>query len=299
MSWMRAHIRPAARLVVAGVLSLLAIGERRADVTPLTLYEKTGRAPLVVVGDVVDGEHRFAVIRTREVLRCAIREKPGETFRIAFRLDSFLRTPWQDVIEFKDGERVVLFLRKFTKEDGRQPEGDLYTLMWGAQGKHLLPLEGEDAQVAAVRRFAAILDAPNDQQADLLKRALSDPNPMIADGAFEEAIKQGLGDLDLIPQLTALLSGDREPPRIGSLRLLAVIFADARVAGREVPHREELADMLRGKAVGDTSIPFRVQAIATLAALGGEETKAFLERVSKEDASQLVRYEAHKALLSW
>src|SRR4026209_229463 len=148
---MRALFRSNITLGLTALMSVLAIAEGRADVTPLTLYERTGRAPLVVVGDVMDGAHRFAVIRTPEVLRCGIPEKRSETFRIAFRLDSFLRPPWQDSIEFKAGERVVLFLRKFTKEDGRQPDGDLYTLMWGAQGKTLPPLEGAAAQGAQGR----------------------------------------------------------------------------------------------------------------------------------------------------
>lgn len=299
MSTPRRLFRSTWQVLLVCLMAPAAASLARAQVTPLTLFERTGRAPLVVWGEITDGAHRFAVVRTEEILRCSIRERPGGTLRIAFRLDSFLRTPWQDKIEFQTGERVILFLRKFTKEDGRQPDGDLYTLMWGAQGKHLLPLEGEQAQVEAVRRFAAILSAPDDQQAPMLRGALSDPNPVIADGAFEEAIKQGIGDPGMIPQLTALLTSEREPPRVGSLRLMAQIFSDARIAGREVARREELSDLLRGRVRTDPAAAFRVQAIATLAELGGDDNKAFIERVAQDDPSQLVRYEAHKALASW
>lgn len=297
------HAQAARRIVRATgcaiMVGLASAATQHAEVVPLTLFEKTGRAPLVVWGEVTDGAHRFAVVRTQEVMKCGIRERPGDTFRIAFRLDSFLRPPWQEAIEFKTGERVVLFLRKFTKEDGRQPEGDLYTLMWGLGGKHLLPLEGEQAQVDAVRRFAAILTAPGDQQAALLRRALTDANPVIADGAFEEAVKQGIGEQEMLPTLTGLLAGERKPPRIGSLRLMAQIFSDARIAGREIPRRDELSDLLRGRATSDPDVDFRVQAIATLAELGGDDNKAFLERMAQADPSQLVRYEAHKALAGW
>src|SRR5262245_45355797 len=111
---------PQRAVVLAGawLTILLAGGAPRADVQPLTLYEKSGRAPLVVWGEVTDGAHRFALVRTLDVVRCRIPEQPGPTFQIAFRLDSFLRPPWQDAITFKTGERVLLFLRKFTKEDG-------------------------------------------------------------------------------------------------------------------------------------------------------------------------------------
>ncbi len=274
-------------------------GSSRAEVQILTLYEKTGRAPLVVWGEVTDGAHRFAVIQTLDVLRCSIPERPGEMFRIAFRLDSFLRPPWQDAITFLKGERVLLYLRKFTREDGRQPEGDIYTLMWGEQGKQLLPREGEEATVTAARRFAAILGAPSDDQPGLLLAALTDSNPIIADGAFEEAIKQGIGDLDMLPDLVRLLSSQREPPRVYALRMMALLVADARVAGREVPRRDELSEVLRGRVATDGAEAFRVQGVATLAELGGDDNKVFLTRVAREDTSQLVRYEAEKALVGW
>src|SRR5262245_42896271 len=238
-----------------------------AAVQPLTLYEKTGRAPLVVWGEVPDGTHRFAIIQTREVIRCTIPERPGDTFRIAFRLDSFLREPWQDSITFANGEHVLLFLRKFTKEDGRQPEGDVYTLMWGAQGKEVLPPEGEAARVAATKRFASILSRPSAEQPDQIKAALSDENPVISDGAFEQALKEGIGDLEMMPQLTGLLGSPRDPPRVQSLRMIAQIVSDARVAGREIPHPDELSQLLRGRAVTDPSEPVRVQAIAALSQL--------------------------------
>src|SRR5574342_1415719 len=124
------------RLLAMTCLALILPTRAAAEIRDLSLYEKVGRAPLVVWGEVSDGEHRFAAIRTLEVIKCAIPERPGDGFRIAFRLDSFLRAPWQDKIEFKDGERLLLFLRKFTKEDGEKPEGDVYTLMGGATGRY-------------------------------------------------------------------------------------------------------------------------------------------------------------------
>jgi HEAT repeat protein len=54
---------------------------------------------------------------------------------------------------------------------------------------------------------------------------------------------------------------------------------------------------VRGRAVGDAAPAFRVEAVRTLGALGGEEVKAFLQRLAKEDSSQLVRYEAEKCLI--
>lgn len=288
-------------LLAGGLLVLAgAFVGARADLVPLTLYQKTGRAPLVVWGEVEDGEHRFARIRTLGVVRCSIPECPGDAFRIVFRLESFLRRPWEDKIEFQTGERLLLFLRKFTKEDGERPEGDLYTLMWGAQGRHPLPPEGEEAHVGAARAFAAIHDERDLlAQEEMLVASLSDRNPLIVEGAFEEMTRQRLGGLDLVPRLTGFFESPREAFRVSAARLLSQVLSDARVAGRPVPAREELADLIRGRIALDEAAAFRVEAIAALTEIGGEEVRVFLARLAEEDPSQEVRYEAHRALLAW
>ena len=267
----------------------------------MTLYERTGRAPLVVWGEVTDGAHRYAVVRAIETIKCAIPECPAQSFRIAYKLDSFLRRPWQDKIEFATGERTLLFLRKFTKEDGEMPDGDLYTLMWGAQGKATLPAEGEEAHVGAARFFARVLTEKDpDNQAGLLKSALSDKNPYIADTSFDEMTRQGLGDLAMVPDLIRFFEHTREPIRRGALGLLGQIIGDSVSAGRQLSDSIDLpalTDRLRALAIADASPEVRVEAVRVLGKLGGEDVRAFLKRVAKEDASQLVRYEAEKTLL--
>ncbi len=288
----------AALAAVAAVAA--AAGAARADVRPLSLYERTARASLVVRAEVTDGEHRLAVLRTRDVVKCSIPERPGDSFRIAYKLDSFTRRPWEDKISFRTGERVLLFLRKFTKEDGEKPEGDLYTLLWGAQGKFLLPPEGEEAHVQAVTAFAAVQAIPAlEEQEARLEEMIADRNPIIAEAALEQLHVQGLGDPALIPSLVAFFDHDRETLRLGAMRLLRRILEDARLAGTAVPAREDLADRIRGLVVADPAAALRAEAVGVLHALGGEDARAFLRRVSREDPSQAVRYEAEKALLSW
>ena len=290
-------------VILTGLAALLHAPAVKPDVRPLTLYEKTGRAPLIVWGEITDGEHRYAVTHTLEVPKCDIPECPGDNFRIVYKLDSFLRKPWQDKIEFRTGERVLLFLRKFTKQDGREPEGDQYTLMWGAQGKVLLPEEGGQAYVDAVREATRILNEEDlDEQERMLIAALSSRNPLIAETAFEEMLKQGLGTVDLVPELIAFFDHQRDTVRVLSMRLLRRILSDARVAGDgvlDLEGLEELSDIVRGRAVLDPSAPFRVESVLTLTVLGGDQARALLERLAEEDASQLVRYEAERALLSW
>ncbi len=306
----RRESRTVRYLAAALMLALcLAAPAPRADVRPLTLYEKTGRAPLVVFAQVTDGVHRFAVIRNLGVIKCEIPERPGEAFRIAYKLDSFLRRPWEDKIEFGTGERVLLFLRKFTKEDGERPEGDLYTLMWGAPGKLILPAEGEEAQVQAARAFVEIQALEDfDEQERRLRSALSDRNPIIADGAFEEMLRQRLGDMALVPELTLFFNSTRETVRLQAMRLARQILTDARGAGTLAGGVEsealsvrlaDVKDRIKGLAASDSSAAFRSEAVMTLAVLGGDDVRAFLQKLAKDDTSQEVRYEAERALMGW
>lgn len=293
--------------VLAGLLLGLACfagqpGRARAEIRALSLYEKCGRAPLVLWGEVTDGDDRFASLRILEVLKGPLPEPsmgPGGAVRIVYRLDSFLRKPWQDRIRFATGERVMLFARRFTREDGEETAPDLFTLMWGAEGKMLLPPEGEEAHVGTARALVAILaESDLDRQAVLLMEATGSANPMLAEAALEELRRQGLAGIEMISRLIPQFSSEREMRRVLAMRLLAQIVSDASAAGREVPERESLSDRVRGLAALDPSAPFRREAVETLAGLGGEGNVAFLRRIAKEDPDQAVRYAAERALLS-
>jgi len=283
------------------IACLIASGDVvRAEIEKLTLFQKTGRAPLVVLADVIEGEDRLAVIRTREIIQCSIPERPGKEFRIAFRLDSFLRKPWEDRITFLKGEEVVLFLRKFTKDDGQQPDSDIYTLMWGAEGKFLLPPEGSAAYVEAVRRFGRIAGEKDPfAQEDMILEGIGSENPFIVEASFEEALRQHLGTLSLLPSLIGYFKHPRDGFRILAMRLIGQLIEDARIAEREIPSLEALADLVRGRAALDASAPLRVEAVTLIGVLRGEGSRSLLERLSREDPSQDVRYAASRVLLTW
>jgi len=290
-------------LLIAPLLgAALAIpGVCHAEIQKLSLFEKTARAPIVVWAVVTDGENQKAELRMKEMVSCTVVECPGESFRIAFRVDSFLRRPWEDKIEFHTGEEVILFLRKFTKRDGNdESPADLYTLMWGSEGKFVLPPEGARAVIEAIRNFQAIAAQTDPvRQEEAFVAGIRGKNPYVIEGSFQELLEQFMGDLTLVPDLTAYFDSQRADFRILAMRLLARILDDARAAGNEIPLEAELADRLRGRAALDPAEAFRVEAIKALAVLGGNESKSLLERLAKEDPSQLVRYEAARRLLSW
>ena len=300
LQWRRLFSRGPSATMALLFAPLLFMTPALADVRPLTIYERIGRAPIVVLGEISDGESRLASVTTLNLIKCVIPERPANVFRIAYRLDSFLRRPWEDKIEFKKGEQTLLFLRKFTKEDGDKPEGDLYTLMWGAQGKETLPEEGWQAMVGAAGELAAILALTDfDEQARRLRDAVTSPNPIVSDSAMTEVLKQGLVEESMIEMFTKLLDAPREITRILAMRAITQVISETRIAGRSLQDTSGLSDKIRGRAATDDSAEMRVEAVRALCVLGGDDVKSFLMRLSKEDSSQMVRYEATKALTGW
>lgn len=289
----------AARLLACAALAWLTAPPARAEVRPLSLYQKVARSSVALWGEVVEAD-RYATLRVLEVIKCSVPERPGPTMRIAYRLDSFLREPWQDKIEFRKGERVLLFVRPFTKQDGERTAPDLFALLWGAQGKVVLPAEGEEAWVGAARRMSEILAMTDlDAQALALEAEIASPNPHVSEAALSEILEQRLAGASMVPKLLPLLDSPREPVRLLALKGITAALQELRAARLEVPGRPELADRLRGRASTDATVEIRVEAIRALTALGGEEVRAFLELLAREDPSQLVRLEASRSVAGW
>ena len=72
---------------------------------------------------------------------------------------------------------------------------------------------------------------------------------------------------------------------------------DLRAARRKLPDQPDVIDRLRGKVLGSGSDDYRAEALKVMVIFAGAAEKPFLERISKEDPSQAVRYEASRALV--
>lgn len=288
------------RLIPFVLFSALLFSASQAEVQELTLFQRTGRAKVVVWGKVVNHDNQKAVIRTIELIKCSLPDPPPETFRIAFRLESFTRERWEEKITFVDGEEVILFLKRPERRNNDKIPPDLYNLLGGARGRFTLPPEGGQAYVKAIQFFESVATEQDiDRQDALLISGIKNENPYIVIASFEEMLRSGIGGLDLIPDLLEFFDNPRDDFRVLAMRHMQMILTDAQVADRTIERKEDLADRIRGRAVLDTSADFRVEAVKVLGLLGGDESRVLLERLAKEDPAQAVRYEAEKLLIGW
>jgi len=294
--------RAQAVLLFATIASLTAAAgvPARGDVRPLTLFQRVGRSPWVVFGEVTSADKRFVSVSAVEVLKGAYAQP---TLRVMYKLENFLRRSFEDRIEFHTGERGVFFLKRYETDrpDGKLDDwmkaDDLFASSFGAQGKFVLPAEGGGAYVEAIREFvrASGLADPRAEEAAILG-FLDSANPHVQQAGLEQTIERRLAGPAQAELLMRLSESAREPVRLNALQILGQVAEDLRVTGGHLEDQADVVNRLKAKAIGGGGDLFRAEAVKVVAALGGADERAFLDRLAKDDASQLVRYEAGRAL---
>ncbi|MBI3450333.1 MAG: HEAT repeat domain-containing protein [Acidobacteria bacterium] len=294
---------PALRVFLCAALAVIAAwagAPAEADVRPLTLFQRVGRSPWVFFGQVKSSDKRFVSVSVVEVLKGSYAQ-PG--LRVIYKLENFLRKSYEDRIEFHAGERGVFFLKRYETDrpDGRLEDwmkaDDLFASSFGAQGRFVLPEEGGGAYVEAIREFvraSGLADPPAEEAAIL--GFLDSPNPHIQQAGLEQTIERRLAGPAQTELLLRLSESPREPVRLDALQILGQVAEDLRASGGRLEDQADIVNRLKAKVIGDGGDLFRAEAVKVVAALGGADERAFLERLAKDDASQLVRYEAGRAL---
>jgi hypothetical protein len=288
----------------------------RADVHPLSLYQKTARAALVVRARATSDSTRRPPMDVLEIYKGVY---PGKTlFVVPFFQDYANPKPWLKREVFQKGEEYVLFLNPFeeapdaafppsaergsadkpTHPDDESPE-KLFVVLNADQGVTTIPAEGATALTDAVKRFVAILSlGQHDLQAEALRGLLTERNPFLLEAGLGEVERFDLADPDDASVLLGLLASPREEFRAGSLRIIAQLGRSARTSGREMRDRPEIFSRLVERAYGDSAAPVRRDAVRALAGLGGEGVEAVLRAVGERDPDQDVRYQAEVEILA-
>jgi hypothetical protein len=279
--------------LLAAALLFAAAAAARADIKPLTLWDRTYRAELVARVSVLDGDDRLAKMAVLEVIKG---DYDREVLKIVFRAHNLAREPWEERIVFEKGQELILFLNRFT-QDGVPQEPDEFTLVRGFQGKVDVPPEGADAFLAAVRRFAAI----QKERSQLLiweaaKGLLREDNPYLVEAGFEQVLKFRLADEALVPVLLQHLDGPSVPFREQSARCLGQVFEETRRADDVLETEDHVRDLLVHTAMSDQSPSVRVEAIRALEAKWDAALVPSFRRIAGSDPSQAVRYEAERAI---
>jgi len=297
---MSSRFRTGATAALA-ILASTAVSAPRAELQPLTLYQRAGRSPWIILGEVTDGNDRFVEVKVIEVLKG---EYDLPTLRIVHRLENFLRKSWEDKLEFREGESVCLFLKRYEPdhEGGSVPEKlqapDMFASSFGAQGKFDLPAEGQPAYMEAIKEFVRVTGMSDPvAQEEALIGFLDSDNPHILQAGLDQIVERRIATEAQIPVLMKLADHEREPIRLNALQVLGQIAGDLAAAKKALPNQADIVNQLKGKVMGSGSDIYRAEAVKVVATLAGESERAFLDRISKEDSSQLVRYQASSALM--
>jgi len=199
---------------------------------------------------------------------------------------------------FAEGEESILFLLPYVDEYGRPGGPDTFSVLTTATGNVEIPTEGADALVAAVRRFAGILQLPgHDAQMEEMRKLLRDPNPFLIEAALTECHRFRAVVPEDAGALVTLLAHPRPGFRTGSLDLIALLVKEARETGPSaaILSEPEVFDRVGSTVLNDADPAVRSRAIVTLEAFGTPSALSLIETVGAGDPSQAVRYQAQVA----
>lgn len=262
---------------------------------PLTLFQITARADLVVHARVVDGEAKRAFVEVIEALRGT---PPATTLRIDFR-DLNIERAGKEIVTFTAGEEYILFLERPNWIKPKEKYADIFALYHGRRGRMLLPAEGTGIPVDAVRELAALVRRPPDEQVSGLRALVLRDNPVLREAALDEIARLGAASLDDLSALLTLLRDPDPKIRSHSLRLLRGVLVQRGSEEAETEKRTAL-ETCRERARNDPVPAVRVEAVRVL---GGWPAQADvltdLKTIATADASQDVRYEAQRIMYRW
>jgi hypothetical protein len=302
--------RVAARPAAVALLALTWAGPTLADVRPLTLYQKSARAALVVRARAMSDSTRRPPVEILEVYKGIYSSRT--LYIVPFLQDYANPKPWLRREVFRKGEEYVLFLNPYEKDPDRafddtggggkgaeeERPDQLFVVLNADQGMSLLPSEGAVALTEAIRRFVAILAlGQHDLQAEALRGLLTEKNPNLVEAGLSEVERFDLAEPQDLPVLLQLLGSVRAEFRGASLRVIGQICRAMRVSGRELRERQEIFTKVVDRAYNDQEPSVRSDAVGTLADLGGTDTVAVLRAVSDRDPDQQVRYRAQVVII--
>jgi hypothetical protein len=288
-------VTPLRRIAIAGFLGA-ALGfhasPARAEVEDLTLYQRTGRASLVVRVRALSDSTRRPQVLVLETMKGTYPVRTRLTVVPHFE-DNARPTPWLRREVFRKGEESVLFLERYVDDFGRPGDAQTFRVMGASQGKLDVPPEGADAVLTAVRRFAAVQALGQmEAQARALREMLREKNPYLLEAALSECRRFHMGEPQDAPQLIPLVEHERPDLRAGALGLLTQILQGADPSGAPDFPRQRIFEAVAARARLDEDPRVRSAAVKTLASFGDEPALALLEDIGTADASQHVRYEA-------
>jgi hypothetical protein len=274
-------------LVLFGAGSLLPAGE------PHTVYEWLAIAPVVLTGEHVRKDGKYAEFHVDTVLRGD--STPAGTIRIAVRRANRDRNRHvvKEALKFEKGMSYLLLLTPARKSKADAPP--TFDLVRGARGAREIPPEGHQAFLAAVERFVRIQDRDDELFSwREFREMLDDPNPLVIETALDQFLKFGRGDNALLGTLRPLLDHPSPEMRTRTAQLIGLILH--RGDSDSVPDLPVLQSELSAKARRDGSVPVRIAATEALNEIESSTVESILDEIAEEDPDQTVRYTAERLI---
>jgi HEAT repeat protein len=268
--------------------------DRSVHYERLTLFQMIARADIVAHVRVKDGEQRLALV---DVVTPLKGELPAPQLRIDFR-DLNLSPQGQGMVVFRDGEEYVLFLERLQFRKPSEKKANILELFQGRRGRMLLPAEGNEVTLGAIRSLVPLAQAGPEAQIEGLRGLLSSQNALLLEAALEELARLRAATPDDLPALLKML-GDLSPRiRSGALPLIASLFSGLGRTGTErTPDERAALALVLERARSDDDVAVRTESVRTLATWPvRDEVVGDLKAISKQDPSQTVRYEAERIL---
>ncbi|MGH9867712.1 MAG: HEAT repeat domain-containing protein [Candidatus Polarisedimenticolia bacterium] len=280
-------------LVLTALAALAAIGGPRAEVEALTLYQKTGRATLVVRARALSASTRRPQVLVIETIKGNYPERTNLTVVPHFE-DRGNPTPWLKREVFRTGEESLLFLQPYVDDFGRPGHADTWEVLGANHGKLDIPPEGADALLDAVRRFASVLALGQmEAQSEALRGMLREKNPYLLEAALLECRRFALARAEDSQSLVPLFEHPRPDLRRGALDVLVQILkTDGAQSETGESYRPRLFEAVAGRARMDEDASVREGAVAALEAFGDRTALSVLDSMGTADTSQQVRYQA-------
>jgi len=255
------------------------------------LYRMAAESELSVLGEVA-GLTRYAEFKVVERFT-GKHDEP--TVAIQFRGQSWeQRLDGEDRIEFRPGERYLLFLKRY-REHGQVVEPAIFELADVKWGRQRLNGEDEASYVEAMRLLLGALTREEPRERwSVLGGLVGSRNVLAAAAALHQIGEAGIAGEGAIP--VVLEQMDRH---IASLTLAGLELL--RRLGPALPptfSRASLAEAIHLRIAwsGTDPLPVRRQALRCLLALGSPAIP-WIEKIAKDDADQAIRYDAAVAAL--
>ena len=255
------------------------------------LYRMAAESELAVLGEVA-GLTRYAEFKVVERFTGKYDES---NLAIQFRGQSWeQRLDGQERIEFRPGERYLLFLRHY-RERGQVVDARLFELAEVNWGRQRLNAEEEASYVEAMRLLLGALTREEPRERWIVLGGLvGSRNVLAAAAALHQIGEAGIAGEGAIPVVLEQIDRHIASLTLAGLELL-------RRLGPSLPPtfaRASLAEAIHLRIAwsGADPLPVRRLALRCLVALGPTAIP-WIEKIAKEDADQTIRYDAAVAAL--